>query len=622
MARPTRRPDEASPQGLYQLGVQGRKTGATLKDDGKRDEQGMMPTEGLFSSPGGNTTQVSIAAPTKEPIRQATPPPAVDEDASAPMEIASSDGPGPGTVLRESRNFKLPIPKGRSPAKTNASLLRSPAKRNPNISPMRPSPADLSARHIDFSSPLKRSSGRRRPSTIGETPSDDSINALLGESTGMVGANQIQTDYRTVNEYSPSVRSPQPTPVMSEKARGKQRAVSSKSPTRPSLREPAPPSISPPAPFPDEPSIYVQDPEPEPEPEPEPAPELPRYSSSPHAPIREPSISIPSPQPQTHKRPTTAVSPTESAVRRSRDEEDDRRDRAKRQRQTESVASRRSEQAAKRRPGRPLKNGGGKRGPRRLRKSDVESDGEEGESLMTLQRGPPMPKSRGLVSMRRDATAGVESRHRGNDADWWADFQNDDPTYGYEPARGQRLASQASTRHRRRPAAAMVDEEEELEDWEVDPGSITAEIVLWEPEHEHNPPGPDDTVQVTDERIAITAEAIKTVEISNSDARYAKPLTMPFMGAGLVDLPPGSEKRPKNSRKMHLVFFVHYGKVTVSINEVQFRISAGGMWFVPRGNYYNISNDYDFPARVYFAQACEVSPLPGVTEDMTQTIVA
>ncbi len=224
--------------------------------------------------------------------------------------------------------------------------------------------------------------------------------------------------------------------------------------------------------------------------------------------------------------------------------------------------------------------------------------------------------------MRRDAAATVEDRRRGNDADWWADIQGNDPAYEQDMPRGERLASQAANKHRRRPAAAIVDVEEELEDWEVDPGSLEGEIVLWEPEHEDNPPGPDDPVQVTDERIAITADAIQTYEIRDSDARYAKPLTMPFMGAGLVDLPPGSEKRPKNSRKMHLVFFVHYGKVTVSINEVQFRISAGGMWFVPRGNYYNIANDYEFPARVYFAQACEVSASSEVMEDMTQTIVA
>lgn len=236
---------------------------------------------------------------------------------------------------------------------------------------------------------------------------------------------------------------------------------------------------------------------------------------------------------------------------------------------------------------------------------------------MTLQRGPPMPKSRGLVSMRRDTTVAVNQRG-GNDANWWADVQ--DRQYESELRPGQRITAKIGTKQRH-PLATTVAEDE-LEDWEIDPGSITGEIVLWEPEHEDNPPGPDDPVQVTDERVAITAEAIQTFEIRDSDARYAKPLTMPFMGAGLVDLPPGSEKRPKNSRKMHLVFFVHYGKVTVSINELQFRISAGGMWFVPRGNYYNIANDDELPARVYFAQACEVSASSQPLEDMTQTIMA
>lgn len=72
--------------GLLMLG---RKTGAKLKDDGKRDSQGMMPTEGLFSSPGGNATQ-KLAVPTENPIPEATPPPDGNDDASVPMDIASS----------------------------------------------------------------------------------------------------------------------------------------------------------------------------------------------------------------------------------------------------------------------------------------------------------------------------------------------------------------------------------------------------------------------------------------------------------------------------------------------------------------------------------------------------
>lgn len=194
--------------------------------------------------------------------------------------------------------------------------------------------------------------------------------------------------------------------------------------------------------------------------------------------------------------------------------------------------------------------------------------------------------------------------------EWWAD--------DYEPQLPRAGLTQANVKHRRRPAAAMVNEEEELEDWELDPGTYTGEIVLWEPEHEANPPGPDDPVQVTDELVAWTAEAIEMEGIKESTARFGKPLALPFMGAGIVDLPPNSEKRPKNSRKMHLVFFVHYGKVLVSINDAEFRVSAGSMWFVPRGNYYNITNDYDSPARVYFAQACEVSS--SHVDDMTQTM--
>ncbi|EGX93434.1 cupin domain-containing protein [Cordyceps militaris CM01] len=621
MARPTRRGD-ASPQDLYQLGVQGRKTGATLKDDGQRDSQGMMPTEGLFSSPGSSTTQQPIAAATEEPIREVTPPVGGNDDESAPMDIASSGGAGPGTVLRNSRNFQLPLSKGRSPIQPTARLLRSPAKRPPSKSPMRPSATDPTARHI-FSSPSVSERMPRRPSIIREPPSDDSINALLNQSERMGDRTGLERDYRVANEYRPEARSPQPAGGMSAKAIGKQRAVPSMSPPRhPPVRPSRLPTPSPPAP---ESSMYVHEPDPDPGPEPdlepEPEPEPRRHSSSPSAPIREPSIPTSSPRLQTHKRPTPAVSTTSSTARRARDEEDDRRDGAKRVRQTDSVVSKRSAQPAKRGRGRPPKNGVAKRGRGRPRRSEVESDGDEGDSLMTLQRGPPMPKSRGLVSMRRDADAAVENRRRGNDADWWADIQNDDTTHGHEPPRGQRLASQAATKHQRRADAAIPDVEEDLEDWELDTGSFTGEIVVWEPEYEHNPPGPDDQVEVTDEVIALTADAIPTFEIRESDARYAKPLVMPFMSAGFVDLPSGSEKRPKNSRKMHLVFFVHYGKVTVSINEEQFRISTGGMWFVPRGNYYNIANDYEFPARVYFAQACEVSPSPQPVDDMTQTIV-
>jgi centromere protein C len=79
-------------------------------------------------------------------------------------------------------------------------------------------------------------------------------------------------------------------------------------------------------------------------------------------------------------------------------------------------------------------------------------------------------------------------------------------------------------------------------------------------------------------------------------------MTLPFFGSGIVELPPEGFKRAKNSRKMQMVFFVHQGKVLVTVgppaveqngrgvsgNEAEtneFAISKGGVWVVPRGTF-------------------------------------
>jgi centromere protein C len=85
--------------------------------------------------------------------------------------------------------------------------------------------------------------------------------------------------------------------------------------------------------------------------------------------------------------------------------------------------------------------------------------------------------------------------------------------------------------------------------------------------------------------VAYAAEAIEMRDIGGSDFRFAKTLTLPFFGSGMVDLPPGGAKRVKNSRKMQLIFFVYYGRVTVDVGTptTSFSIGKGGMWQVPRG---------------------------------------
>lgn len=84
-------------------------------------------------------------------------------------------------------------------------------------------------------------------------------------------------------------------------------------------------------------------------------------------------------------------------------------------------------------------------------------------------------------------------------------------------------------------------------------------------------------------------------DISGAEFRFAKTLTLPFFGSGIVDLPPGGAKRSKNSRKMQMVFFVFYGRVTVEVGTpvTRFGIGKGGQWQVPRGMSQTIF--YSFP---------------------------
>jgi centromere protein C len=130
-----------------------------------------------------------------------------------------------------------------------------------------------------------------------------------------------------------------------------------------------------------------------------------------------------------------------------------------------------------------------------------------------------------------------------------------------------------------------VPEEEDIEreEWEYNPGRLAGDVMFWRPEHEFEPPGEEDEVEVVAEELAVSENAIQLKDIKDATFKFAKTLTLPFFGSGIVDLPAGAEKRPKNSRKMHLVFFVHTGNVRVTVAQTEFGISKGGMFFVPRG---------------------------------------
>jgi centromere protein C len=157
-----------------------------------------------------------------------------------------------------------------------------------------------------------------------------------------------------------------------------------------------------------------------------------------------------------------------------------------------------------------------------------------------------------------------------------------------------------------------IEEESETEstmadEWEEEIGVITGHVASWNPllKNGHGDGDPDEPLQegklsdwifMLDERdtltiptdIAFAASSIITRDVPASAFKYAKIMTMPFFGAGVVELPPEGFKRAKNSRRMQMVFFVHEGKVLVEVGATglevnEFALSKGGVWVVPRG---------------------------------------
>ena len=161
----------------------------------------------------------------------------------------------------------------------------------------------------------------------------------------------------------------------------------------------------------------------------------------------------------------------------------------------------------------------------------------------------------------------------------------------------------------------------ESEEWEAAVGIYRGLISTWDSQHE----APLEEEDMVD--IAYAPGSLQTRDVPGSSFRYAKILSTPFLGAGIVDLPPGGAKRPKNSRKMHMAFYVAKGRVTVNVGpssndkQSRFSIGRGGFWHVPRGwspthltifsltdikgNQYSIENELDRPARIFFSQGTE-----------------
>ncbi|KAK5798514.1 hypothetical protein VI817_004804 [Penicillium citrinum] len=154
-----------------------------------------------------------------------------------------------------------------------------------------------------------------------------------------------------------------------------------------------------------------------------------------------------------------------------------------------------------------------------------------------------------------------------------------------------------SSKSKNRQHDSSDEEDPNQDEWEKEDGVLHGIVPKWDPVA-----GNATQEEVTE--IAYAPVGIKPKEVKGSTFLFAKLLTSSFIGSGIVDLPPEGVKKAKNSKKMHMVFYVCHGRVLVDVSGVGFSAGKGCVFQVPRGNMYSFANPYDKEARLFFTQGC------------------
>ncbi|KKA26666.1 hypothetical protein TD95_001625 [Thielaviopsis punctulata] len=664
-------------QQVFELGQAGRKTGVTLRDNGQRDEHGLQPLDGLFSSPlkpDGSTPRVERSMGEQD------------------MDIDDASSPGPSTVIRNRRSGSTAFAIARSPMHTS---LGSPAVKNPRLSarmspqvtskntsslfahdsPTLPVPSvvpnkstfngkQITVTRNLFAAPKPTLAAQRKNAAAGSaangkksllhpfmSDSDDNDDNIL----------QPQADVDIVDESMQMIKES----IQSSDA--PQVPDDDEDDVRPVRRSNRTPRNATNKPDPAKPTSNKRLRNPEPDNEDDqsgsdsdisntpvrlPSPKVPRTAKSRNASSTAAAAAATAssqaekklkpaqtPAHPPKSKPRTKPSPAQAQTRKAR---------APPLKQKTSTTAKPKPFARRNVQLKTLASTSDDDDDEGHENDDNDYDNnyaDADKSLIAAHRGPPPPKRRGLMSVHTNPNAILTTRSGRSSfrpLQFWkgehvqisteavpdvsgkgafvmpkvkdivrvADDEDAAPLRKRRRARPAKTTRQGASADSRAASPlttpAAPGHAEPQERWERYPGVVEGDVVLWTHDHDEHPPGPDDEVGIVTEQLALSSSAVETREIKDATFRYAKTMSLGFMGSGIVDLPPGSEKRPKNSRRMQLVFFVAYGKVKVTIHDNEFRIGAGGQFFVPRGNYYSIANDYDGPARIFFAQACEV----------------
>ncbi|EEP78349.1 predicted protein [Uncinocarpus reesii 1704] len=171
-----------------------------------------------------------------------------------------------------------------------------------------------------------------------------------------------------------------------------------------------------------------------------------------------------------------------------------------------------------------------------------------------------------------------------------------EPIYTKASKRSSKKAKAKAKAKRSREESS--DEEDYMEPWEVDEGIFYGPVKTWD--HELQTGTQEEELM----DVAYAPSAIQTHEVKGSSFRFAKVLSTPFLGSGFVEMPPGAAKKQKNSKRMHMVFFVYRGRIRVDVSGLVFSAGKGCVFQVPRGNNYSFANEHDRPAAIFFTQGC------------------
>ncbi|EPX71359.1 CENP-C protein [Schizosaccharomyces octosporus yFS286] len=106
--------------------------------------------------------------------------------------------------------------------------------------------------------------------------------------------------------------------------------------------------------------------------------------------------------------------------------------------------------------------------------------------------------------------------------------------------------------------------------------------------------------------IGYALPSVKLYQIRNQQTKFASLFSDPnFFGAGILELPVGSEKPVKPSKHNLMSFCILQGYLEIMVNTTTFRMRREGVFIVPRGNYYSIKNIGHDVARLYYTQAAD-----------------